>query len=155
MRCPHCQASDTQVLDTRKLDGGFQIRRRRRCERCDQRFATVERLEMLPLMVVKKNGIRERFERDKLEKGILLACYRRPVSAETITSLVDTIETALAEREGHEVTSGQIGDLVMNHLRNLDEVAYIRFASVYRAFADLGKLREAVELLMVQPPASA
>lgn len=149
MRCPYCHANETQVLDTRKLDGGLQVRRRRRCDACEQRFTTLERLEVLPVMVIKKSGVREHFDRDKLQRGIEVACYRRPVSAETLHALVNRIETVLVEGEAREVPSAQIGDLVMERLRAVDEVAYIRFASVYRAFTDLGKLREAVESLIV------
>lgn len=152
MRCPYCQANETQVLDTRKLDNGAKIRRRRRCEVCDRRFMTLERVESLPLMVVKKNGAREQYEREKLQKGIEIACYRRPVSVEAREELVDNVEIELIGRELREVPSALIGDLVMRELRELDEVAYIRFASVYRSFADLGKLREAVDALMDVPP---
>ncbi len=152
MRCPYCQANETQVLDTRKLDLGAKIRRRRRCEICERRFTTLERVESLPLMVIKKNGVREQYEREKLQKGIEIACYRRPVSVEAREELVDNVEIELIGRELHEVPSGLIGDLVMKGLRELDEVAYIRFASVYRSFADLGKLREAVDALMDAPP---
>lgn len=102
-------------------------------------------------MVIKKNGAREPFERSKLEKGINLACYRRPVRADMVQALIDDIETTLVEQEVREVPTAKIGDMVMTRLRELDEVAYIRFASVYRSFADLGKLREAVESLMDQP----
>ncbi len=152
MRCPYCQANETQVLDTRKLDHGAKIRRRRRCEICERRFTTLERVESLPLMVIKKNGVREQYEREKLQKGIEIACYRRPVSVEAREELVDNVEIELIGRELREVPSGLIGDLVMQGLRELDEVAYIRFASVYRSFADLGKLREAVDALMDAPP---
>jgi transcriptional repressor NrdR len=152
MRCPYCQAAETQVIDTRKLDGGAKIRRRRRCEACDRRFSTLERVESLPLMVVKKSGVRESYEREKLQKGIEIACYRRPVSVEEREELVDGVENDLIGRELREVPSTLIGDLVMQRLRELDEVAYIRFASVYRSFADLGKLREAVDALMEAPP---
>lgn len=152
MRCPYCQAHDTQVLDTRKLDNGAKIRRRRRCESCDQRFSTLERVESLPLMVVKKSGARELYDRDKLQKGIDVACYRRPVSVEAREELVDSVERELIGRELREVPSALIGDLVMKRLREIDEVAYIRFASVYRSFADLGKLREAVDALLEAPP---
>ena len=152
MRCPYCQANETQVLDTRKLDLGAKIRRRRRCEICERRFTTLERVESLPLMVIKKNGVREQYEREKLQKGIEIACYRRPVSVEAREELVDNVEIELIGRELREVPSGLIGDLVMKGLRELDEVAYIRFASVYRSFADLGKLREAVDALMDAPP---
>ena len=152
MRCPYCQAHETQVLDTRKLDNGAKIRRRRRCEVCDQRFTTLERMESLPLMVIKKNGVREPYEREKLQKGIAIACYRRPVSVEAREQLVDDVEVDLIGRELREVPSILIGDLVMQRLRDLDEVAYIRFASVYRSFADLGKLREAVDALLEAQP---
>ena len=152
MRCPYCQAHDTQVLDTRKLDNGAKIRRRRRCEACDHRFSTLERIESLPLMVVKKSGVREPYDREKLQKGIEIACYRRPVSVEAREELVDDVEIELIGRELREVPSVLIGDLVMERLRDLDEVAYIRFASVYRSFADLGKLREAVDALLEAPP---
>lgn len=154
MRCPYCQAADTQVVDTRKLDGGAKIRRRRRCEVCDRRFSTVERVESLPLMVIKKSGVREPYDREKLQKGIEIACYRRPVSVEAREELVDAVESDLIGRELREVPSALIGDVVMQRLRELDEVAYIRFASVYRSFADLGKLREAVDALMEAPPLS-
>jgi transcriptional repressor NrdR len=151
MRCPYCQANDTQVLDTRKLDNGAKIRRRRRCESCDHRFTTLERIESLPLVVVKKSGVREPYDREKLQKGIEIACYRRPVSVEAREQLVDDIEIELLGHELREVPSVLIGDLVMERLRDLDEVAYIRFASVYRSFADLGKLREAVDALLEAP----
>lgn len=154
MRCPYCQAADTQVLDTRKFDNETKIRRRRRCETCEHRFATVERVETLPLMVIKKSGAREQYEREKLQKGIEIACYRRPVSVEARETLVDNVESELLSRELREVPSVLIGDLVMQRLRDLDEVAYIRFASVYRSFADLGKLREAVDALLDVPPLS-
>lgn len=154
MRCPYCQANDTQVLDTRKIDNGAKIRRRRRCEVCEHRFTTLERLESLPLMVVKKSGVREPYDREKLHKGVEIACYRRPVSVEAREELVDSVESELIGRELREVPSALIGDLVMMGLRELDEVAYIRFASVYRSFADLGKLREAVDALLDTPPLS-
>ena len=154
MRCPYCQAQDTQVLDTRKLDNGAKIRRRRRCEACGRRFTTLERIESLPLMVVKKSGVREPYDREKLQKGIEIACYRRPVSVEAREELVDNVELDLMGRELREVPSVLIGDLVMQGLRELDEVAYIRFASVYRSFADLGKLREAVDALLEAPQVS-
>lgn len=143
------------MLDTRKLDGGAKIRRRRRCEVCDRRFATLERVESLPLMVIKKSGVREPYEREKLQKGIEIACYRRPVSVEAREELIDAVENELIGRELREAPSALIGDLVMQRLRGLDEVAYIRFASVYRSFADLGKLREAVDALLEAPQPSA
>ena len=147
MRCPYCQAADTQVIDTRKLDHGVTIRRRRRCEVCQRRFTTVERMEPPSLLVVKKSGIREPYEREKVISGIKTALYRRPVSPDTSERLVNEVEAELMARDVAEVQSAVIGDLLMDKLREVDEVAYIRFASVYRAFTDVGKLREAVDAL--------
>ena len=147
MRCPYCQAADTQVLDTRKLDGGATIRRRRRCENCGRRFTTVERIEAPSLLVVKKSGNREPYDRDKVLGGIQTALYRRPIAPDAAERLVNEIEADLMARDVPEIQSVVIGDLLMDRLREVDEVAYIRFASVYRAFTDVGKLREAVDAL--------
>jgi transcriptional repressor NrdR len=148
MRCPFCQHSDSDVIDTRKLNGGEAIRRRRKCASCGKRFTTYERVESVSLTVVKKNGEREPYEREKLMRGIRTACYRRPVSAQQLESLANDVETELMSLDEQEVSSNTIGDIVMRRLRELDEVAYIRFASVYRSFTDLGKLREAVDELL-------
>ena len=148
MRCPFCQHSDTDVLDTRKLNEGEMIRRRRKCRSCGRRFTTYERVETVSLTVVKKDGEREPYEREKIMRGVRTACYRRPVSAQQMEQLVNDVEAALMATEDHEVSSTAIGDEVMRRLRELDEVAYIRFASVYRSFADIGKLREAVDELL-------
>lgn len=150
MRCPFCQFADTDVLDTRKLNEGDAIRRRRKCKACGRRFTTYERVEMVSMTVVKKNGEREPYEREKLMRGIRTACYRRPVATQEIEQLVNDVEAALMAREDHEVSSVAIGDMVMRRLRDLDEVAYIRFASVYRSFADIGTLRQAVDALLDQ-----
>jgi transcriptional repressor NrdR len=147
MRCPFCQFSDTDVLDTRRLNEGSAIRRRRRCRHCERRFTTYERVE-LGLTVVKKTGEREPYDREKLARGVRTACYRRPVSAQRVDQLVNDVEMALTMQEGNEVTSAEVGDQVIKQLRELDEVAYIRFASVYLSFADIGKLRDAVEELI-------
>jgi transcriptional repressor NrdR len=148
MRCPFCQYPDSDVIDTRKLSGGETIRRRRKCASCGKRFTTYERVESVSLMVVKKNGEREPYDREKLMRGVRTACYRRPVSAEQLDSLANDVEAALMAMDYQEVQSSVIGDLAMRRLRDLDEVAYIRFASVYRSFTDLGKLREAVDELL-------
>lgn len=148
MRCPFCQNQDTDVLDTRKLQEGETIRRRRKCRVCGRRFTTYERVETVSLTVVKKNGEREPYDREKLMRGVRTACYRRPVSAQQIEQLVNDVEAVLMARDDQEVDSSTIGDQVMVRLRELDEVAYIRFASVYRSFTDIGKLREAVEELL-------
>lgn len=148
MRCPFCQYPDSDVIDTRKLSAGETIRRRRKCASCGKRFTTYERVESVSLMVVKKNGEREPYDREKLMRGVRTACYRRPVSAEQLDSLANDVEAALMAMDHQEVQSYVIGDLAMRRLRDLDEVAYIRFASVYRSFTDLGKLREAVDELL-------
>jgi transcriptional repressor NrdR len=147
MRCPFCHHLDTDVLDTRRLNDGATIRRRRKCRACKRRITTYERVE-LGLTVVKKNGEREPYDREKLARGIRTACYRRPVSAQQIEQLINDIEGALTTHDGNEISSSEVGDQVMLHLRKLDEVAYIRFASVYLSFADIGKLRDAVEELI-------
>ncbi len=148
MRCPFCQHQDTDVLDTRKLNDGEMIRRRRKCRTCGRRFTTYERVETVSLTVVKKDGEREPYEREKIMRGVRTACYRRPVSAQQLEQLVNDVEAAIMATDDHEVSSTAIGDEVMRRLRELDDVAYIRFASVYRSFADIGKLREAVDELL-------
>ena len=148
MRCPFCQHADTDVLDTRKLNDGELIRRRRKCRACGRRFTTYERVESVSLTVVKKDGEREPYDREKIMRGVRTACYRRPISAPQIEQLVNDVESAIMATEDHEVSSKAIGDEVMRRLRELDDVAYIRFASVYRSFADIGKLREAVDELL-------
>jgi transcriptional repressor NrdR len=153
MRCPYCQNIETEVVDTRKLNGGESTRRRRRCPVCGKRFTTYERVESVSLTVVKKNGEREPYDREKLMRGVRTACYRRAISAQQLDTFANDLEADLMALDEAEVRSTTIGDLVMRRLRELDEVAYIRFASVYRSFADIGKLREAVdELLEIPPP---
>lgn len=149
MRCPFCHNHDTDVADTRRLNEGETIRRRRKCRNCGRRFTTYERVESVSITVVKKNGEREPYDREKIMRGVRTACYRRPVATAALEQLINDVETALMARDDQEVPSSVIGDLVMAQLRELDEVAYIRFASVYRSFSDLGKLREAVEELLV------
>jgi len=150
MRCPYCQHSDSDVIDTRKLNSGESIRRRRKCPSCGKRFTTYERVESVSLTVVKKNGEREPYDREKMMRGVRTACYRRPVSAQHLEQFANDVEAALMALDEPEVASSTIGDIVMRHLRELDDVAYIRFASVYRSFADIGKLREAVDELLEQ-----
>lgn len=148
MRCPFCQHADTDVLDTRKLNDGEMVRRRRKCRACGRRFTTYERVESVSLMVVKKDGEREPYDREKIMRGVRTACYRRPVAAQQIEQLVNDVESAIMAIDDQEISSKAIGDEVMRRLRELDDVAYIRFASVYRSFADIGKLREAVDELL-------
>ena len=150
MRCPYCQHADSDVIDTRKLNSGESIRRRRKCPACGKRFTTYERVESVSLTVVKKNGEREPYDREKMMRGVRTACYRRPVSAQLLEQFANDVEAALMALDEPEVRSSAIGDIVMRLLRELDDVAYIRFASVYRSFADIGKLREAVDELLEQ-----
>lgn len=148
MRCPFCKHEDTKVLDSRPAGDGCVIRRRRECTRCGRRFTTYERVDEAPLMVVKKDGRREPFDRGKLLTGLTLACRKRPVAAARIHELADEVERGLRARAELEVASRDIGELVIEKLRALDEVAYVRFASVYREFKDVhGFVREIEKLL--------
>lgn len=151
MRCPFCGFADTKVTDSRDADEG--IRRRRECLSCGQRFSTVERLAVGSLLVAKKDGRREEFSRDKLLAGIRKACEKRPLPAGSAEAVADAVETTLRESGAPEAPSEQIGELVMGHLRELDHIAYIRFASVYRSFADLEELRDELEMLASRGPA--
>ena len=137
MKCPFCNAADTKVIDSRPADDNSSIRRRRQCEVCGKRFTTYEKLETMPLMVIKKDNSREAYDRSKIEAGIIHSCHKRPVSAAQVTRLVDSVESELFNREEREVPSSVIGELVMNQLKDLDAVAYVRFASVYREFKDV------------------
>lgn len=152
MRCPFCQHQDTDVLDTRKLNEGEIIRRRRKCKACGRRFTTYERVESVSLTIIKKDGTREPYDREKLMRGVRTACYRRPIPTQQLELLVNDVEAALMSYDEQEIASRVVGDEVMRRLRELDEVAYIRFASVYRSFADIGKLREALDELLDQEP---
>jgi len=142
MRCPFCQAADTRVLDSRDSAEGTIIRRRRECETCKRRFTTYERVEELNPLVVKKDGRRENFDRDKLLAGLKKACEKRPVSVEQVEALVTEIERKLQELGEKEIPSSTVGELVMERLPALDEVAYVRFASVYRSFRDIAEFMD-------------
>ena len=137
MKCPYCGKEDTRVIDSRPADGDTSIRRRRICDACGKRFTTYEKIETIPLVVVKKDNNREPYDRSKIEGGILRACHKRPVSINQIKKLVDEIETEIYSREEKEISSREIGELVMSRLKDLDPVAYVRFASVYREFKDV------------------
>jgi transcriptional repressor NrdR len=139
MKCPFCKTPDSKVIDSRSSGEGATIRRRRECERCGKRFTTYERVEHAPLRVLKRDGRREEFDRGKLRRSLEVACRKRPVPTEAIESTVDRIETEVADTFGREIGSAQLGELVMRELRPLDEVAYVRFASVYRSFSDVGE----------------
>lgn len=148
MRCPFCGNDDSKVLESRQVEEGTAIRRRRECDRCSRRFTTFEKYEDTPLIVVKKDGRRVEFSRSKLTAGILRACEKRPISTEKIEELVYSIEKDLRNSHEREVLSTEIGEAVMKALLQLDEVAYIRFASVYREFDDIQRfLRELHELV--------
>ncbi|NLJ74004.1 MAG: transcriptional repressor NrdR [Firmicutes bacterium] len=145
MRCPFCLHLDSKVLDSRQTEEGASIRRRRECMACHKRFTTYERLDEVPFMVIKKDGRREPFTRTKILNGILRACEKRPISLQTIDSLVDEIERDVRSGLDREISSEAIGELVMDKLRMLDEVAYVRFASVYRQFTDIERFMEELE----------
>ena len=146
MKCPFCGSSNSRVIDTRGAEGG--IRRRRECEDCSRRFTTYERVAPLRLMVIKQDGRREPFDRDKIVRGIQIACAKRPIQTEEIEEMVSSIESELYHRGSREVTSREIGEMVMHSLRRLDEVAYIRFATIYRSFADVEDLSEEIQSLV-------
>ena len=137
MKCPYCNQDNTRVVDSRPVDDNNAIRRRRMCDECGRRFTTYEKVETIPLVVIKKDQNREQYDRSKLEGGILRACHKRPVPVQEISRLVDRVETEIFNREEKEVPSTVIGELVMNYLKDLDAVAYVRFASVYREFKDV------------------
>ena len=137
MKCPYCAYPESKVVDSRPADEGASIRRRRECLSCHKRFTTYETMESLPLMVVKKDGSRQSFDRAKVLGGLIRACEKRPVSYQTLENLVVEIEQVLQNQMDREVSSAQIGELVMERLKKVDEVAYVRFASVYRQFKDI------------------
>jgi transcriptional repressor NrdR len=145
MKCPFCASPNSRVIDTRSAEGG--IRRRRECEDCGRRFTTYERVAPLRLMVIKQDGRREPFDRDKILNGVQIACAKRPIATEAREELVSGIESELYHRGSREVTSREIGEMVMQNLRRLDEVAYIRFATIYRHFADVEDLADEIESL--------
>jgi transcriptional repressor NrdR len=148
MRCPYCRDLENRVVDSRLGKDGDAIRRRRHCEHCGRRFTTYERVEEALPMVVKKDGRREPFDRGKIVNGLTRACEKRPISMDTIEALADTIERTLQERADKEVTSRDVGEMVMRALHELDPVAYVRFASVYRSFRDVHEfMRELEELI--------
>lgn len=137
MKCPYCDYSISKVLNSRPVEDNKSIRRRRQCEKCEQRFTTYEKIEMMPIIVVKRNETREPFDRDKLLKGIVRSCSKRFITIEQIQKIVNEIELILDTSEKKEVTSTEIGELAMEKLKELDEVSYIRFASVYKQFKDI------------------
>ena len=148
MKCPYCGNPDTRVIDSRPAEDGSSIRRRRSCDTCGKRFTTYEKVETIPLIVIKKDNNREQYDRGKIEKGILQAFYKRPVPAEVIRKTVEQIETEIFNREEKEIPSKVIGEIVMHKLKDLDEVAYVRFASVYREFKDVNTFMEELKSIL-------
>lgn len=148
MKCPFCGHENTRVIDSRPADENNSIRRRRVCDECDKRFTTYEKIETIPLIIIKKDNNRETYDRAKIEAGVLRACHKRPVSADQITNLVDSIETEIFNREDKEIASEIIGELVMDRIKNLDPVAYVRFASVYREFKDINTFMDELKKVL-------
>lgn len=148
MKCPYCGEENTKVIDSRPAEENNAIRRRRQCEVCKKRFTTYEKVESIPFIVIKKDNIREPYDRSKIEAGILRSCHKRPVSYEQIVSAVEDVENAVFNMEQKEVSSAVIGELVMDRLKKLDQVAYVRFASVYREFKDVNTFMEELAKLL-------
>ena len=148
MKCPYCYEDETKVIDSRTADDTSSIRRRRQCEKCGKRFTTYEKLETMPLMVIKKDNSREVYDRSKIEAGILHSCHKRPVSPQQIDAMIDEIENWIFNLEEKEVETSVIGEKVMEKLKDVDEVAYVRFASVYREFKDVNTFMEELGKLL-------
>ena len=137
MKCPYCGNPDTRVIDSRPAEDNSSIRRRRSCDECGKRFTTYEKVETIPLIVIKKDQTRERYDRRKVEDGVMRACYKRPTPIQKIREMIDEVEMEIFRREEKEIESKVIGEIVMDRLKDLDAVAYVRFASVYREFKDV------------------
>ena len=147
MKCPFCSSENTRVIDSRP-DDNCSIRRRRLCDDCGKRFTTYEKVETIPLIVIKKDNSRESYDRSKIEAGILRACHKRPVSVNQINGLLDEVETEIFNREDKEIPSSTIGEIVMDKLQNLEAVAYVRFASVYREFKDVDTFMDELKKML-------
>ncbi|MGI6010526.1 MAG: transcriptional regulator NrdR [Ruminococcus sp.] len=148
MRCPFCNQDNTRVVDSRPVEDSNAIRRRRMCDACGKRFTTYEKVETIPLIVIKKDQNREQYDRSKIEAGVLRACHKRPIPAEKITELVDSVETEIFNKEVKEIPSSVIGELVMDRLKDLEAVAYVRFASVYREFKDVNTFMDELKKIL-------
>lgn len=142
MKCPFCGKDDTKVIDSRPADENMSIRRRRLCDQCQKRFTTYERVEAIPLVVIKKDQTREPYDRTKVESGVFRSCHKRPISVPQMNDLVNRVESEIFQGEAREIPSSQIGELVMKYLEELDAVAYVRFASIYREFKDVNTFME-------------
>ncbi len=148
MKCTFCNQDNTRVVDSRPADDNSSIRRRRMCDECKRRFTTYEKVETIPLVVIKKDNSREEYDRSKIEAGVLRACYKRPIPVQKIKELVDNVETELFNREEREIESKVIGEIVMDKLKNLEAVAYVRFASVYREFKDVNTFMDELKKIL-------
>lgn len=148
MKCPYCNADDTKVIDSRPADDNSSIRRRRQCDKCKKRFTTYEKVEAIPMVVIKKDQTREPYDRSKIAQGVFRSCHKRPISVEQLNSLVDSVEADVFNSEVREVPSSYIGELVMKRLENLDAVAYVRFASIYREFKDVDTFMQELKKML-------
>ena len=148
MKCPFCGHENTRVIDSRPAEDNNTIRRRRVCDECDKRFTSYEKVETIPLIIIKKDNNRETYDRTKIEGGVLRACHKRPVSAAQIEQVVDAVETEIFNMEEKEIPSAVIGELVMDKLKDLDAVAYVRFASVYREFKDVNTFMDELKKML-------
>ena len=148
MKCPFCGHENTRVIDSRPAEENNSIRRRRVCDECDKRFTTYEKVETIPLIIIKKDDNRETYDRSKIEAGVLRACHKRPVSANQINQLVEEVETEIFNMEEKEISSQVVGEIVMNKLKNLEAVAYVRFASVYREFKDINTFMDELKKVL-------
>ena len=148
MKCPFCNQENTRVIDSRPVPDNNSIRRRRQCDECHKRFTTYEKIETIPLTVIKKDQSRETYARTKIQDGIMRACYKRPISVEQIERTIDEIETEIFNKEEREIPSTEIGEIVMNRLKELDAVTYVRFASVYREFKDVNTFMDELKKML-------
>lgn len=148
MKCPYCGKDNTRVIDSRPADDGDSIRRRRECDSCAKRFTTYEKVETIPVIVIKKDNNRETYDRSKIEGGVIRACHKRPISAGQIEAMVDEIEAIIFNKEEREISTSEIGELVMKKLKELDSVAYVRFASVYREFKDVNTFMDELKKIL-------
>ena len=148
MKCPFCGHENTRVIDSRPAEENNSIRRRRVCDECDKRFTTYEKVETIPLIIIKKDDNRETYDRSKIEAGVLRACHKRPISANRINQLVDEVETEIFNMEEKEIPSQVVGEIVMNNLKDLEAVAYVRFASVYREFKDINTFMDELKKVL-------
>jgi transcriptional repressor NrdR len=148
MRCPFCAHPDSKVIDSRESKKGISIRRRRECESCRRRFTTYEKVEEIPYMMIKKDGTRQMFDRQKLLKGMMKACEKRPIALAKLEEMVEEVEARLQERPDKEMKASEVGQLIMDRLRELDKVAYVRFASVYRDFRDVLEFKNELDTLL-------